>query len=152
MTPTLVSCGSRVATHREQRRDLELENLEREKKLVRAEADVVAARISEAWAEWHRITDERQNLIEAAATEEIELRIDGKHAPWVYDALGPEPPAEQEGLAQRWYQAADHLARSRIDHDVTEPTDTGITNWDPMLVKKIRTLSQDSGQGLGMDD
>ena len=78
---------------------------------------MVSARAAEAWTGWHRITDQRRKLIEAAAKEEIELRIDGKRAPWMYDALGPEPPAGQEELAQRWYQAAEHLARWRIDQE-----------------------------------
>jgi conjugative relaxase-like TrwC/TraI family protein len=138
--------------HREQERDVELQHLEKEKKLVRAEAAEIDARVSQRWDEWQRITDERQKLIAAAAKDEIELRIDGERAPWVYEALGPEPPAEQEGLAQRWSQVAEHLARWRIDHDLTEPTDTGITNWDAMLVKEIHTLSRESARGLGIGD
>lgn len=123
--------------HRRQQRDLELDNLHREKtELVRAEA----VQKSEKQDERELITQERRNLIAAAAKEEVERRIDGKHAPWVYEALGPEPPAGHERLMQRWTAVAEHLARVRIDRGVREPANTGITNHDIMLVKDIHTL------------
>lgn len=121
-------------------RDLALERLENEKRLAQAEVKQAEAQASRNWREWERITDERDTLIAQAAKEEAGLRINDRHAPWVYAALGPEPLEDQEGLTQRWSGMAEHLAGLRIDRGVTDPTDPGITKRDIMFVKDIRTL------------
>jgi hypothetical protein len=73
--------------------------------------------------------------------------------PWVYEALGPEPSVEHDGLRQRWNSIAEHLAGVRIDRGVSEPTQTGITDHDILLVKDLRTLREDIelARELGMD-
>lgn len=125
---------------RERQRDLELEKLENEKRLIQAEAAEVQARVSQKWGEWRRARDERQMLIETAAKEEIERRIHGKPAPWVSQALGSKPPDEHVALTEEWNRVAEYLARLRIERDITDPTDTGITSRDAKLIKDLGTL------------
>lgn len=139
--------------HRDEQRDLELENLKQERRRVRAEADEVDVRVSADWKEWHRRLDERSALIEQAAREEIERRIDGKQAPWISETLGPEPSADQEGLTQRWHAVAEHLAKQRISDGVTDHTQLGLTHLDPKLAQDIHTLRESIrlGAEAGMD-
>jgi hypothetical protein len=125
---------------REQQRDRELRDLEQEWARLRADAAAVSREAGESFATWQRITGERRDLVTLAAKEEFEQRIGGKHAPWVYEAIGPKPPVEQKGLIQRWYRVGEHLAGVRVDRGITDPVATGIAAEDVMLINDIRTL------------
>ena len=123
--------------HRQQQRDQEWDALASEARKLQVARAAAAAQARDAQ---QRVTQEREQLITAAAHEEVARRLEGRRAPWIEQALGSEPPPEQPGLLERWTGVAEHLARLRIDRGITDPADVGITERDVMLVKDIRTL------------
>jgi conjugative relaxase-like TrwC/TraI family protein len=123
--------------HRQQQRDLQLHAHASERTTLQAARAAEAAQRLEVQ---QRIAQERETLVAAAGTEEVARRIDGRHAPWIERALGPEPLPEHPGLLERWTEVAEYLARLRIDRGITDPAEIGISDRDAMLTKDIRTL------------
>ncbi len=105
-------------------------------KLDRYRADLLAkhARFDTYATQWLALDAEINHEIDLAAAEEVALRHNGKRAPWVELTLGPQPPAARRDLTQRWSAVAKYIHHLRVKRDITDPSASGISGSDTLLV------------------
>jgi conjugative relaxase-like TrwC/TraI family protein len=144
--------GARGRRDREQARNKARDGIKDQEARLRADRSALTERASAAFDAWSHARHERDELVALAAQQEWEP-VDGKRAPWVEVALGPEPPTGQQGLWQRWERVGQHIASLRVDRGITDPTETGIYASDTMLTNDLRSLREriQSARELGPD-
>lgn len=101
------------------------------------------------WTQWCDGDTAITREVELAAAEEFELRHHGRRAPWLELTLGPIPPVDRRELARRWFAVAEYITHLRVKRDVTDPTSSGLTPDDSMLVGDIRKLRWHTKQAIG---